>query len=135
MPRKTYFDKGMELTEQAKKESDPELRQIEFDAIRDYYHADIISAINWSNIIPPIIFLSVAVILTIISFHYVGFFCIAVFIVAYIFAGLLTGCYLFLCGKIKEKSFFALWGEGLKTLLFLQKKKYPQSKPPRKELV
>lgn len=130
---KSFYEKGDWLVEQARNETDPDIKQVELAAAAKYYETD-------ANVKPREPFLGTLLALLLVylvvlatamyAFHEFSFFAaVGVVIAAYAFLVFLVGAAFRPAGYLSEKGFLEIFRGGLQILLFLRK----PSREPKNE--
>lgn len=123
MPRKSLYDKGNELLELAKQETDPEIRKLRVQAAKRYFNVDLQTThhiLNAIVILVSYIILIASAILSVINLGYLAG--VGIFIFVFLSLCLLLGVYMRLCGKISETNLLIFLKEGFKAISLLKKK-------------
>lgn len=130
---KSFYEKGGRLIEQARKETDPDIKQVELDAAAKYYETDANVKLRepFLGTLMALLLVYVVVVGTAMyAFHEFSFLAAAgVVIAAYAFLAFLVGAAFRASGYISEKGFMGIFRGGLQIVLFLRK----PSRDPKRE--
>ncbi len=122
MPRKSPYDKGNELLELAKKETDPEIRKLRIQSAKKYFNVDLQATPRIINAVVVIVAYTILAATVILSVIYLGYLAaIGTFIFVSFSLCLILGVYMRLCGKISETNFLVFLKEGFKAISLLKK--------------